>query len=557
MRAKVLATWLGVMASVALAAAAEAGPTLGPAYAVSARTSPFAGCTRDDVKGQEKALDAVNYPNSEIEPWVEVNPRDGANLIAGWQQDRWSDGGARGLVSAASFDGGRTWTIVPVPKITKCSGGPWTRATDPWIAFSPDGAAYFFSLGFDNAPPTGGDGPNAMLVSRSTDGGRSWGDPVTLIKDTDPRFFNDKNAITADPKDSRYVYAVWDRLEDLDQGSDADEGAIGRPSLGQLAQLSGNIMQAKRGPRLGRSGTAALAARAYPGDPLPPLFKGPTWFARTTDGGRTWQKARKIYDPGTNNQTLGNLIQVLPDGTVVNFLTEIKNFTTEAYQVTLRLQRSTDHGATFLPARNGIAITERFAFGVYTPDELIPVRDGLDLFDVATDPRNGTLYAVFQDYRFRSFQFEGFTLGDEVAFAMSTDGGLTWSRVIRINQTPSNRANRFRQQAFLPSIAVAGDGTLVATYYDFRNDDDSGELADYWAVICNPKTADCSRREGWTKELRLTRRSFDYYNAPYAGGLFLGDYMGLAGKGQTVQALYGIADRFDESSLFVRAIGLP
>ena len=34
-----------------------------------------------------------------------------------------------------------------------------------------------------------------------------------LIEDTDPRFLNDKNSMTADPNDANYVYAVWDRLQ--------------------------------------------------------------------------------------------------------------------------------------------------------------------------------------------------------------------------------------------------------------------------------------------------------------------------------------------------------
>jgi hypothetical protein len=54
-----------------------------------------------------------------------------------------------------------------------------------------------------------------MVVNRSRDGGHGWGPPLTLIRDTGPRFFNDKNSLTADPTDARYVYAVWDRLVDL------------------------------------------------------------------------------------------------------------------------------------------------------------------------------------------------------------------------------------------------------------------------------------------------------------------------------------------------------
>ena len=37
------------------------------------------------------------YLNSEVEPWLDVNPTNVANLVGVWQQDRWSNGGARGL----------------------------------------------------------------------------------------------------------------------------------------------------------------------------------------------------------------------------------------------------------------------------------------------------------------------------------------------------------------------------------------------------------------------------------------------------------------------------
>ena len=57
-----------------------------------------------------------NYPNSEVEPYVAVNPDNGANLIGAWQQDRWSNGGSRGNVVGFSNDGGTTWTKVPDTK---------------------------------------------------------------------------------------------------------------------------------------------------------------------------------------------------------------------------------------------------------------------------------------------------------------------------------------------------------------------------------------------------------------------------------------------------------
>src|SRR5690242_1809520 len=61
--------------------------------------SPYASCTTPS--GGE-----VLYPNAEVEPDVSANPARPANLIAVWQQDRWSGGGARGLMAGYTFNGG-------------------------------------------------------------------------------------------------------------------------------------------------------------------------------------------------------------------------------------------------------------------------------------------------------------------------------------------------------------------------------------------------------------------------------------------------------------------
>jgi len=57
---------------------------------------------------------------------------------------------------------------------TACTGGPFKRASDPWVSFSPNGTAYYFTLAFDPDLPNGAFGRNALLVSRSTNGGQTW-----------------------------------------------------------------------------------------------------------------------------------------------------------------------------------------------------------------------------------------------------------------------------------------------------------------------------------------------------------------------------------------------
>ena len=43
------------------------------------------------------------------------------------------------------------------------------------------------------------------------------------------------------------------------------------------------------------------------------------YFARSTNGGESWEPARAIYrEQGRLTQTIGNQVEVLPDGTLIN-----------------------------------------------------------------------------------------------------------------------------------------------------------------------------------------------------------------------------------------------
>jgi hypothetical protein len=99
---------------------------------------------------------------------------------------------------------------------------------------------------------------------------------------------------------------------------------------------------------------------------------------------------------------------------------------------------------------------------------------------------------------------------------VSTDGGLTWSEPTRI----SNR--RFATQAFTPAIRVDDEGNIRVIYYDFRNNDlgDAELETDVWMVRSTDGGAT------WREE-RVTDKSFDMRAAPFAVGLFTGDYIGL------------------------------
>jgi hypothetical protein len=513
--------------------------TVGPVVQITG-PSPFGDCTADDVEGQVADGSTV-YPETEIEPYIDVNPTDPSNLVAVWQQDRWNDGGARGLVSAFSDDGGNSWETVTAPAFSLCTGGDFERASDPWVTFAADGGVYFMSLSVDVDPDPFA-GRDAMLVSKSTNGGQSWGPPVTLIDDTDPNVLNDKNAMTADPTEALRAFAVWDRFELF--SSTAQQ----RAALGAALSAQDRIIMAGRVVR-------EMQTRAAAEQVAPPQFKGPAYFTRTLDGGTTWARPYIIYDPGANNQTINNLIEVQPDGTIIAFFTEILN-TVRGPVLNIALKRSFDQGFSFLPTGGRIVAQRLFTLaienpvGTFTPDEREGVRDAGILFDPAVDPNNGNLYLVWQDSRFSHGVI------DEIAFSMSTDSGRHWTRPVKINQTP-NLPNQFREAAFIPTIAVNADGVLAVTYYDFRNDDDTGELTDQFALFCNPAADNCASAKSWGEEKRLTEDSFDMLDAPVAPaerGHFLGDYMGSESASSDVHPAYGVADGADQVSVFTRKL---
>jgi hypothetical protein len=399
------------------------------------------------------------YIGSEVEPSIAVNPANPNNMIAAWQQDRWSNGGARGPGVAYSFDGGGTWTRTSTP-MSRCAGGTgpnaFERASDPWVTFGPDGTAYQAALGFNNVA----NADNAIIVSRSTDGGRTWSQPAQVRRDSFAPG-NDKEAITADPTDARYAYVVWDRL--------VDNGA-------------------------------------------------PTWFARTTDGGETWEAARSIHDPGPNRQTLNNIVAVLPDGTLVLFFSELPTVLNGAAP-TLRVMRSTDKGATWSAPTT---IADLQTVGTFDPETGVGIRDASAIGAIAAGT-NGTLAVTWQDSRFSGGAH------DSVAFSRSTDGGITWSAPMRVNGNPA-------VPALIPGIAIAADGTIGVAYYDFRsNTPDPNTLpTDFWLATST---------DGVTWSERRIGEPFDYAQAPIAGGrYFLGDYMGMASAGDSFVIAFGRAN---------------
>src|SRR6266480_6529603 len=381
-----------VMLSSALSALAlaTASPALAstetPLVTVSS-TDPYTGCANDGQTG-------TVTKDAEVEPQVAVNPHTAGNIIGAWQQDRWSNGGARGLVAGFSTDGGTTWGETTLP-FSVCApnaildpftGAPYNRASDPWVSIGPDGTAYTVGLLATNSlgGTASGNNDTGVATVTSSNGGKTWGNPFLIKSDkgTSPvfeftQFFNDKESITADPIHSGTAYVVWDRLK--------------APS---------------------HSPDAALRAHA---------FRGPTWFSKTTDGGKTWTGTRAIFDPGQNSQTIGNAIVVNPrTGALYDFFEQFQTtgspkFTPRGFSV--GFISSPDGGATW----SGPTTVAAQQFVTDTdPNTGAPLRTGEGLPSAAIDPGTGQLYVVWSDDRFTGTV-------NQIVISTSADRGKTWT----------------------------------------------------------------------------------------------------------------------------------
>ena len=453
--------------------------------------SPYATCSNAGQSG-------TNSVNAEVEPYVAVNPStvrtSSVNVIGVWQQDRWSNGGAHGLVAGFSFDGGEHWGETTLP-FSVCAPGaildpftntPYDRASDPWVSIGPDGTAYTVGLlATESTVSGGGNNDTAVAAATSSDGGKTWGNTFLIKSDkgTSPvfeftQFFNDKESVTADPVKAKTAYVVWDRLK--------------APS---------------------HSPDAALVAHA---------FRGPTWFSKTTDGGKTWTGIRAIFDPGQNSQTIGNQIVVNPHtGVLYDFFQRIQ--TTGSPKFTPRgnsigFISSSDGGDTWSPPT---VVSDAQTVADTDPNTGAPIRTGESLPEVAIDASTGQLYVVWEDAR-----FTGLTVNQAV-ISTSTDGGKTWSAPTPVSPVTG-------RPAFTPAVTVNSAGTVGVTYYDFRNlaqGNTSTLPTDYWF---RPVTSTLSLGT----EVRITPNSFDMLNAPFAGGFFVGDYEALTTIGTTFEPFF-------------------
>ena len=248
--------------------------------------------------------------SAQNETTIAVNPNNPNNLVAGTNDYRVYNARENRNDSSGwaytSFDGGATWINGVLPHLTFQTGATGAlsdmdSAGDPAVAFGPNNTVFYANIAFSRL----NDG-SAIVVSKSTDGGLTWGEPSIVQLDGvdsagNPQptpYFNDKEWIAVDLA-SGTVYVTWTRFGPSDSpivmSKSTDGGATWSPFVVVNPGISaGGITAYSQGsiPQVGRNRELYIAYESAVCQTLAcdqPTDHDAIIMAKSTDGGLTFK----------------------------------------------------------------------------------------------------------------------------------------------------------------------------------------------------------------------------------------------------------------------------
>jgi len=188
-------------ATLALAGLGIATPAL------AAPSGPPAVLHVGQIGRQTVAAHGNCEPDTLVEPDIAISPFNTKIEVAVAHDCRFATGGAVDIFYSWTHDGGAHWHQSRLPGLTKAVGGTFDRASDPVVAFGADGSVYVSSLVLDVSCPGG------VAVSRSTDGGATFGMPVLVHESDTCAVIDDKNWLVTDTQPMSpffgRIYQFW------------------------------------------------------------------------------------------------------------------------------------------------------------------------------------------------------------------------------------------------------------------------------------------------------------------------------------------------------------
>lgn len=257
--------------------------------AVPGKTIVYGTPTITDAFRQPLQLSSDPYTNGDSQHQTEVEPgafSSGDTIVTAFQAGRFADGGASNNGWATSKDDGRTWKTGFLPGTTQFTGGPYTRLSDPTVAYDAAQNTWMIaSLAIVGSGLTLA--THTVIVNLSTDGGYTWSKPYKVV-DGGSTYY-DKDWITCDSTPTSpfygHCYVEWDNV-DLNGLVLMSTSSDGGHTWSKPATTADTAHATGGQPLVQSNGIVVVPISAFDGTHLLSF--------RSTDGGKSWSKSSII-----------------------------------------------------------------------------------------------------------------------------------------------------------------------------------------------------------------------------------------------------------------------
>ncbi len=427
--------------------------------------------------------DSTVLPHNETS--IIVDPSNPNHLVGGSNDTELPPSGSSGSAKSVvgyytSLDGGTTWVNGQVP-----SGG-FSQIADPAVGFDTLGNVFYAVVAFDlglGGTALGG----AIQVSRSTDGGQTFGAPVIVERSTSATIFEDKPYLVVETNPNspfvNSIYVTWTRFHFSSKGVYLES-----PIFFSVSRDAGQSWSAP----IEISGTSA-ALCTFSGTPL-------------------------ANDNRCREDQFSSPV-VAPDGTIFVAFENDQAINDGEFRDQYLVVKSTDGGATWsAPVRASDIIhdgADDYPINILGRQTLSSSQFRVNSAgNLAVDPTGGNLAVVWSDNR----NGTAASTNTDVFFARSTDGGATWSSPRPVSQAAGDQ--------FFPWAAIAPDGTLNVAFMDRSYDPANSKYGITLArLAAGGRKFSLARVDTGLSDPNHAR----WFSAATAGKTtFLGDYSALA-----------------------------
>ncbi|MBI3731921.1 MAG: exo-alpha-sialidase [Chloroflexi bacterium] len=359
------------------------------------------------------------YTNTSSSHQTEVEPDSfawGSTVVMVTQAGRFFDGGSSNIGWATSTDAGATWTNGFLNGITVYAGGIYDRVSDPAVAYDAKHNVWLIiSLPIDSSPSVRG---AAAGVNRSTDGGLTWGNLVTVAIASGSTFFDKTWGACDNNATSLFYgncYVEWDNNSlgnQINMSTSTDGGLTWGP-----VKKAGSGNTGLGGQMLSRPNGAVIV-------PIDDASEANVMVFNSTNGGSTWSRTKKI-----TNISVHGVAGSMRAPSLVTAEMDASGKTYVAW-----------HDCRFESgcSANDIVMTTSTTGSTWTAVTRIPldgVGSGVDHFiaGLAVDRNtSGTSAHLAVTYYYYPVANCGSSCQLNVGYSASTDGGTTWSAPVTV-----------------------------------------------------------------------------------------------------------------------------